>query len=138
MKYIKKGSLATRITTHHLARIPLYYCWSVFFVFKKTVKILSHPDTLVVKIQQKNPNKNVLKKKKRWKKNLKVYHVNTCDGFFFCLQLVTLLNMDSNTDVFLVMFQNFSLEQLTITVAEYNEPLKKTFQILVTSWKYKH
>ena len=31
VEYIKKGSFASRITTHHLVRISLYYCWSVFF-----------------------------------------------------------------------------------------------------------
>ena len=31
VEHIKKGPLATRITTHHLVRILLYYCWSVFF-----------------------------------------------------------------------------------------------------------
>ena len=33
IEYIKKGPLATRITTHHLVRTSLYYCQSVFFVF---------------------------------------------------------------------------------------------------------
>ena len=32
VEYIEKGPLATKITTHHLVRIPLYYCWSVFFL----------------------------------------------------------------------------------------------------------
>ena len=31
VEYIKKGPLATKITTHHLVRIPLCYCWSMFF-----------------------------------------------------------------------------------------------------------
>ena len=29
----QKGPLRTRVTTHHLVRIPLYYCWSFLFVF---------------------------------------------------------------------------------------------------------
>ena len=32
VEYIEKGPLATKITTHHLVRIPLYYCWSMFFL----------------------------------------------------------------------------------------------------------
>ena len=38
VEYIKKGPLATRITTHHLVRISLYYFSSVFFVFNKRNK----------------------------------------------------------------------------------------------------
>ena len=34
VEYIKKGPLKTRITTYHLVRLSLYYCWSVLFVFK--------------------------------------------------------------------------------------------------------
>ena len=40
MEYMKKGPLATRVTTHHLVRISLYYICviSVFFVFNKRNK----------------------------------------------------------------------------------------------------
>ena len=29
VEYIKRGPLASRITTHHLVRISLYYCWII-------------------------------------------------------------------------------------------------------------
>ena len=39
LKYIKKGPLATGITTHQLVRVPLYYCRSVFFAFTTNEKV---------------------------------------------------------------------------------------------------